>query len=64
MTCRAVEIPEAPGALATRMLLGLLLTLGPAALASAATGHGGEVNLVSVSYTHLDVYKRQPQRRR
>lgn len=46
MTCRAVEIPEAPGALATRMLLGLLLTLGPAALASAATGHGGEVNLV------------------
>jgi K(+)-stimulated pyrophosphate-energized sodium pump len=46
MTCRAVEILEAPGALATRLLLGLLLTLGPMALASAATGHGGEVNLV------------------
>jgi K(+)-stimulated pyrophosphate-energized sodium pump len=55
MTCRAVEILEAPGALATRLLLGLLLALGPAALASAATGHGGEVNLVLPNLTDPSV---------
>jgi hypothetical protein len=46
MKYRPVETLEARLVCATRLLLGLLLTLGPAALASAATGHGGEASLV------------------